>query len=207
VFDRMRDALTGKKGDEEPVEIRVTETPADLRRGDVIVFGDAGDAVVNVVLDCRQSLSGRQSTWRWLKLSSGAWLEVIGPHTFIYPESEVLERDTVAFQRLTGTAEEPGVLQIYEERVREGAIATDPVMFRMDNVAYRLESTGTFLCTRTGALSDDVWRDISEEESQNVYFRMHGSDDSRVLGIWTAEIVLLKGRPLESVEIKALYGA
>jgi hypothetical protein len=202
----MRDALMGKKK-EEPVKVRVTETPADLQRGDVIVFWDTGDAVVTATLDCWENLSGRQTTWRWLQLSSGAWLEVQGPRTYIYPTTEVVHQGTVAFQRLTGSADEEGVLQTFEARVRSGTVATDPVSFRMDDVAYRVESTGTFLCTRTGPLTDDVWRDISDEEGQNVYFRMQASDGAEVLGIWTTHIALLRGRPLESTEIKGLYGA
>jgi hypothetical protein len=203
----MRDVLVGKKQDEDPVTIRVTETPADLQRGDVIVFWEMGDAVVTATLDCREHSPRRQTTWRWLKLSSGVWLEVIGQHTAIYTASEIVHQGTVAFQRLAGSAEDEGVLQTFEARERGGTIATDPVSFRMDDIAYRLESTGTFLCTRAGALSDDVWRDISDEEGQNVYFRAQASDGAAVLGIWTADIVLLKGRPLEGVEIKGLYGA
>ncbi len=206
MFDRMRDALRGKKK-EEPVVIRTTETPADLQRGDVIVFWESGDAVVTATLDCWENLGGRQTTWRWLFLSSGAMLEVLGRGDAIYESTEIIHQGTVAFQRLTGSADEEGVLQTFEARVRDGTVATDPVSFRMDDAAYRIASTGTFLATRTGPLTAEVWRDISDEQGQNVYFRMQSSDGADVLGIWTSHIALLKGRPLPSTEIKGLYGA
>ncbi|MGH2602181.1 MAG: hypothetical protein ACRDJ9_22685, partial [Dehalococcoidia bacterium] len=200
MFDRMRDAIFGKK-QEESIPIRVTEAPGDLQRGDAIVFWDAGDAVVTVTLDCQEHATGWQSTWRWLFLSSGAMLEVIGGRTTIYEHSEVIGRETVAFQRLTGSLEDDGVLQTFEARTRDGSLATDPVVFRMEDAAYRVLSTGTFVCERTGVLTDDVWRDISTEEGQNVYFRMQSTDGADVLGVWTSDIALLRGRPLASAEI------
>jgi hypothetical protein len=206
MFDRVRDSLFGKKK-EAPVPIRVTETPADLQRGDVIVFWESGDAVVTATLDCWENLGGRQTTWRWLFLSSGAMLETAGGATTIYERSEVIHQGTLAFQRLTGSPEQEGVLQTFETRVRDGTAATDPAVLRMDDRAYRVQSTGTFLATRTGPLDLDVWRDISTEQGQNVYFRMQSSEGELVLGVWTAHIALLTGRPLLSSEIKGLYGA
>lgn len=206
MFDRMRDALRGRKR-EEPAPIRVTETPGDLQRGDVIVFWETGDAVVTATLDCWENLGGRQSTWRWLFLSSGAVVEVAGGQTAIYERADVIHQGTAAFQRLTGSAEDEGVLQRFEARVRDGTAASDPSVFRMDDAAYRVQSTGTFLATRAGPLDLDVWRDISTEEGQNVYFRMQSTEGTQVLGIWTTHIALLTGRPLVSSEIKGLYGA
>ncbi len=206
MFDRMRDALLGKKK-EEPVTIRTTETPGDLQRGDVIVFWETGDAVVTATLDCWENLSGRQTSWRWLFLSSGELLEVVGRTNYIYPTTEIIHQGTVAFQRLTGSVEEEGVLQAFEVRVRDGTIATDPAVFRMGDAAYRVKSTGTFLCTRTGPLDQEVWRDISDEQGQNVYFRMQSTEGAEVLGIWTTHIALLTGRELANAEIKGLYGA
>ena len=206
MFDRMRDALIGKKK-EEPAPIRVTEKPADLQRGDVIVLWEGGDAVVTATLDCWENLGGRQTAWRWLHLSSGAVLEVLGGGDFIYDTTEVIHQGTLAFQRLTGSAAEEGVLQSFEARVRNGTVATDPVSFRMDEAAYRVKSTGTFLGTRTGPLDQEVWRDISEEQGQNVYFRMQSTEGAEVLGIWTTHIALLTGRELANAEIKGLYGA
>ena len=206
MFDRMRDALRGKK-QQEKVEIRTTETPADLRRGDVIVFWEAGDAVVTATLDCWENLSGRQTTWRWLHLSSGAILETLGSDTYIYESTEIIQQGTVAFQRLIGSAAEEGVLQTFEARVRNGTVATDPVSFRMGDAAFRVKSTGTFLCAREGPLTADVWRDISDEQGQNVYFRMQSTEGAEVLGIRTSHIALLTGRRLPPTEIKGLYGA
>jgi hypothetical protein len=206
MFDRMRDALFGKKH-EEPVTIRVTETPADLQRGDVIVFWEGGDALVTATLDCREDLDGRQQTWRWLFLSSGQVLETAGRATTIYERNEVIRRGTVAFQRLTGSPEQEGVLQSFEARVRDGTSTTDPAVFRMDDRAYRVQATGTFMATRTGPLDLEVWRDISDAAGQNVYFRLQSSEGEQVLGAWTTDIALLTGRPLLSSEIKGLYGA
>jgi hypothetical protein len=206
MFDRMRETLFGTKK-EEAVPIRVTETPADLQRGDVIVFWESGDAIVTATLDCRESLSGRQSTWRWLFLSSGAMIEALGGRTTIYEPMDILQQGTVAFQRLTGSVQDEGVLQTFEARARDGTLATDPVVFRMEDAAYRVTATGTFLCERVGALDREVWRDISNQEGENVYFRMQSTDGAEILGIWTTGIVLLKGRPLVNAEIKGLYGA
>jgi hypothetical protein len=207
MFDRMREALSSKKKKDQPVAVRRTETPADLQRGDVIVFWDTGDAVVTATLDCWENLSGRQTTWRWLHLSSGAVLETLGGETFISEGTDIIHQGTLAFQRLTGSAEGEGVLQTFEARVREGAVATDPVSFRMDEAAYRVKSTGTFLCERTGPITGEVWRDISDQEGQNVYFRMQSTEGAEVLGLWTTHIALLTGRPLKASEIKGLYGA
>jgi hypothetical protein len=206
VFDRMRDAVFGKKP-EESVAIRVTEATADLQRGDVIVFWDTGDAIVTATLDCSESTSGRQTTWRWLFLSSGPMIEAAGRTNTIYEQTDVIAKGTVAFQRLTGSAHDGGALQTFEARQRNGTEVTDPVVFRMDAAAYRLVSTGTFSCTRTGPLDEPVWRDISSIEGENVYFRMQSTDGSEVLGVWTTDIALLKGRPLANAEIKGLYGA
>ena len=206
VFDRMRDAVFGKKP-EEPVPIRVTQSPADLQRGDVIVFWDAGDALVTTTLDRTESNAGRQSAWRWLFLSSGPMIETIGRTNTIYERTDVIARGTAAFQRLTGSAHDGGALQTFEARQREGTDVTDPVVFRLDDVAYRLVSTGTFSCSRAGPLDEPVWRDISTNEGENVYFRMRSSDGGDVLGVWTTDIALLTGRPLASAEIKGLYGA
>jgi hypothetical protein len=206
VFDRMRDAVFGKKP-EESMPIRVTESPADLQRGDVIVFWDAGDAIVTATLDCTESNAGRESTWRWLFLSSGPMIEVIGRTNTIYEQADVIARGTVAFQRLTGSVQDGGALQTFEARQRYGTDVSDPVVFRLDDVAYRLVSTGTFSCSRTGPLDEPVWRDISSNEGENVYFRMQSTDGSDVLGVWTTDITLLKGRPLAGAEIKGLYGA
>jgi hypothetical protein len=206
VFDRMRDVVFGKKP-EESVPIRATEAPADLQRGDVIVFWDAGDAIVSATLDCTETVSGRQSTWRWLFLSSGPMIEAIGRTTTIYEQTDVIARGTVAFQRLTGSAHEGGALQTFEARQRDGTDVTDPVVVRWGDAVYRLVSTGTFSCSRAGPLDEPVWRDISSNEGENVYFRMLSTDGSEVLGIWTTDIALLTGRPLANAEIKGLYGA
>ncbi|MGE0544548.1 MAG: hypothetical protein AB7R89_30685 [Dehalococcoidia bacterium] len=206
VFDRMRDAVFGRKP-EEPEPIRVTDSPADLQRGDVIVFWDAGDAVVAATLDCTESASGRQSTWRWLFLSSGPMIEAVGRTNTIYEQTDVIAKGTVAFQRLTGSVHDGGVLQTFEARQRDGTDVTDPVVFRLDDIAYRLVSTGTFSYTRAGPLDEPVWRDLSANEGENVYFRMQSTDGSNVLGVWTTDIALLKGRPLANAEIKGLYGA
>src|SRR5262249_48358523 len=124
----------------------------------------------------------------------------------IYESTELIHRNTVAFQRLTGAGGEEGVLQTFEARVRAGSVAVDPVVFRLADAAYRVTSTGTFLCARTRPLDEEVWRDISDDERQNVYFRMQATDGAGVLGIWTTDIALLKGRPLAGAEIKGLYG-
>lgn len=206
MFDRMRDALFGTRK-EESIPIRMTESPRDLQRGDVIVFWESSDAIVTATLDCRESLAGRETGWRWLFLSSGQMLEVVGDTMIIYDHTDLIYQGTVAFQRLTGSVQDDGVLQTFEARAKDGTLATDPVVFRLEDAAFRVVGTGTFSCTRLGALQQDVWRDISEREDRNVYFRMQSTDGAAVLGIWTTHIALLSGRPLANAEIKGLYGA
>ena len=38
----------------------------------------------------------------------------------------------------------------------------------MDDRAYRVQATGTFLCTRTGSLDLEVWRAISTALSKQI---------------------------------------
>jgi len=202
----MRDAWLSKKRDDS-VPIRRTETPADLQRGDVIVFWEGGDAIVTATLDCIESGDGRERRWRWLFSSSGSMIETLGDCTSIYQSGDVIEPGTAAFQRLTCPVQEGGILQTFEARMRDGSIVTDPVAFRIDGAAYRPTETGTFLATRVGPLDSAVWRDLSDEERQNVYVRMQSSDGDGVLGVWTTGIRLMRGRPLLGAEIKGLYGA
>lgn len=207
MFDRLRDALGAKKQPPAPTPVRLTEKPADLQRGDVIVLWEGGDAVVTATLDCWENLNGRQTTWRWLMLSSGSVVEAAGAGDFIYGAMVVLRQGSGAFGQLIGSQREAGALQRFEARVREGTVDSDPVTISIDGVLYRVLGTGAFLCDQNGPLTAEVWRDLSAEEGQNVYVRLQGSDGSTALAIWTTHIALLKGKPLPSSAIKGLYGA
>jgi hypothetical protein len=69
-----------------------------------------------------------------------------------------------------------------------------------------VESTGTFLATYVGpAPTQEVWRDITPNPADNVYFELRGAADEQALGIWTTHILLLQGRPLAESDIRSLY--
>lgn len=207
MFDRLRDSIGGKKKPPPPAAVRLTEKPADLQRGDVIVLWESGDAVVTATLDCWENLNGRQTSWRWLMLGSGAVIETAGAGDVLFEATVVLHQGSAAFQQLTGSQAEPGVLQRFEARVRDGTVGSDPVTISIDSVLYRVLGTGTFLSDQKGPLTSEVWRDLSEDEGQNVYVRLQGSDGSTALAVWTTHIALLTGKPFPSSAIKGLYGA
>src|SRR5919204_74707 len=115
-----------------------------LLPGDVVSFWDGGDSVVQAVLECREDLNGRVTTWRWNVLDDGKVLEVSPEATVLYEQTIVFHQDSVEFETLTSDPEQGGVLKTFEARVREGTAARHPTLFEYGGKTYRVVSTGIF---------------------------------------------------------------
>jgi len=202
MFRRARRVLAR----EQPSPALRQPTLDDLRPGDAISFWDGQDDVVESVVQSREELGGRTSTWRWVVLSSGHVLEVAPDTNALYDQSTVLQQGSEPFYALTTEPEHGGALKTFEARVRDESIAREPVSVTLDGKQWSVESTGTFMAAYLGPPPEqEVWRDISESPSDNVYFELRGEDHSSALGIWTTHILLLQGRPLEESDIQSLY--
>jgi hypothetical protein len=105
------------------------------------------------------------------------------------------------------------------------------VFFEYEGSRYRMASTGTFTAKVDGEdIEQEVWRDISQKATDNVYFEMelkgpapksgNGSSESapeaggvaptaepqEAIGIWTTHILLAPGSTLKESDLKGLYG-
>src|SRR6266536_4758040 len=92
-----------------------------------------------------------------------------------------------------------GSIKRFEGNVREG-IAHEPVLVNVDDVDYRVRSSGTFAATKVGDIPGEVWSDVSQNADDNVYFKLVRADDSDAkdvsLGVWTTHIAVLRGRTI-----------
>ena len=191
---------------DEPAAPPRQPTLDDLRPGDAISFWDGQDDVVESVVQCREEIGGRASTWRWVMLSSGQVVEVAADNNALYPESTVFQQGSEPFYALTAEPEHHGALKTFEARVRDESIAHEPVAVTLDGKQWTVESTGTFMATYAGPPPRrEVWRDISENPADNVYFELRGDEEAAAVGIWTTHILLLQGRPLAESDIRSLY--
>ena len=191
---------------EEPAAPLRQPTLEDLRPRDAVSFWDGQDDVVESVIECREELGGRSSTWRWVVLSSKQVIEVAPDNNALYTHSTVFPQGSEPFYALTAEPEHGGGLKTFEARVRDESIAREPVAVEFEGKRWTVESTGTFKATFVGPPPrQEVWRDISENPSDNVYFELRGEDDATALGIWTTHILLLQGRPLTESDIRSLY--
>jgi hypothetical protein len=216
MFNRLNRALQQKLDPNRPLPQPRQPTVESLLPGDVISLWDGGDHVVQAVLECREELNRRTTTWRWNILDEGQVLEVTPEGSVLFDRTVVLHQDSAEFETLTSDPEQGGVLKAFEARVRQGTAARNPTLFEFEDRVYRIVSTGIFDARPLGALSYpnlDVWRDINPSRAgDNVYFELEptqetpGDDSaSEVLGIWTSHIALLFGRPLKSVDIQTIY--
>jgi hypothetical protein len=177
-----------------------------LRPGDAVSFWDGDDEVVESVVECREELGGRTTTWRWVILSGGRVLETAPDENMLYTTETVHRQGTLPFDRLTTEPSDGGALKTFEARVRDGTVARDPVTVELEGTSWTVESTGTFAASFLGPPPRrEVWRDISSTPADNVYFELHGSAGETALGIWTTHILLLEGRVLEDTDIQDLY--
>lgn len=199
VYQRLGKGTTRQR---KPPPIR-EPTVDSLQPGDLVSLADGRDLVVEAVLDCGEKVGGRSTRWRWSFLSDGLVLEAAPDGNVLYDRVEVLHQGEEGFQRLV---EEGGVLKSFEQQVREGTVAEQPVVFRHGRHSYRVRSTGTFAARLIGPPPQgEVWRDLSARPEDNVYFELEGREDEPALGVWTTHIALLFGRPLASADIRALY--
>lgn len=181
-----------------------------LRPGDAVSFWDRDDEVVESVIECREELGGRTSTWRWMLLTERL-LEVAPDENALYDRATLLHQGSEGFYALTADPADGGALKTFEARVRDETIARDPVSVVVDGTEWSVESTGTFMARFVGMPTrKEVWRDISENPADNVYFELRrpASDsggDEMALGIWTTHILVLQGRPLADSDIENLY--
>jgi hypothetical protein len=188
-------------------------TVDSLLPGDVVSLWDAGDHVVQSVLECREELNQRVTSWRWNLLDEGQMLEATPEGNTLYTRTVILHQDSAEFETLTSDPDQGGVLKAFEASVRQGTAARNPTLFEFENNVYRVVSTGIFdgrPLDQPGYPNLDVWRDIDPSNpGENVYFELEPTQDDNsgadVLGIWTAHIALLFGRPLKAADIQSIY--
>ena len=216
MFNRLNRALQQHLDpDKTPPALR-QPTVDTLLPGDVVSFWDAGDSVVQAVLECQEEVNRRETRWRWNILDEGRVLEVTPEGNTLYERTVILRQRSAEFETLTADPDEGGVLKAFEARVREGIAARNPTLFEYEGKVYRVVSTGIFAATAVDATSYpnlDVWRDINPDDpGENVYFELEPTEDvpdtesgGEVLGVWTTHIALLFGRPLKGADVQSIY--
>jgi len=216
MFDRLNRAMRQHLDPDKTTPQLRQPTIDSLLPGDVVSFWDAGDSVVQAVLECREELNRRETVWRWNILDEGRVLEITPEANTLYERTAILRQSSAEFETLTADPEEGGVLKAFEARVRQGTAARNPTLFEYDGSVYRVVSTGIFAASGVGAAGYpnlDVWRDINPDNAgDNVYFELEPTEDvpegdsgSEVLGIWTTHIALLFGRPLRGADVQTIY--
>jgi hypothetical protein len=216
MFDRLNRALQQHLDPNRTSPQLRQPTIDSLLPGDVVSFWDGGDSVVQAVLECREELNGRETTWRWNILDEGRVLEITPEANTLYERTAILRQTSPEFEMLTADPEQGGVLKAFEARVRQGIAARNPTLFEYGGSVYRVVSTGIFAASSVGAAGYpnlDVWRDINPDNpGDNVYFELEPTEDvpegdsgSEVLGIWTTHIGLLFGRTLRAADVQTIY--
>ena len=216
MFDRLNRALQQHLDPNRTVGQPRQPAIETLLPGDVVSFWDAGDNVVQAVLECREELNRRETIWRWNLLDEGRVLEVTPEGNTLYERTVILHQSSAEFETLTADPEQGGVLKAFEARVRQGTAARNPTLFEYAGGVYRVVSTGIFDARPLDAAAYpnlDVWRDINPSNpGDNVYFELEPTEEtpgddsgSEVLGIWTSHIALLFGRPLKPGDIQTIY--
>jgi hypothetical protein len=217
MFNRLNRALQQALDPNKPAPQPRQATVDSLLPGDVVSLWDAGDHVVQAVLDCREELNGRETSWRWNLLDEGRMLEATPEGNTLYDRVAIVHQDSPEFETLTSDPEQGGVLKAFEARVRQGNAARNPTLFEFEGRVFRVVSTGIFAAQPVGQVgfpNAAVWRDINPSNpGDNVYFELEPTveappgDDSatEVLGIWTSHIALLFGRPLKRADIQTIY--
>lgn len=213
LFTRLRASPTADRA-ARVVRSRIDDVPETkmrqptletLQPGDAIAFGDGTNGLVESVLVCREEVGPRISTWRWSFLDDGKLLEAAPDGNVLYDRSEVAYQGGELFQRLVAEAGQGGVLKLFEQRVRAGTAASYPVTFEHAGLTFHLRSTGTFSAEASGKPLGEVWRDLSPQAGENVYFEAEAQSGEQLLGVWTSHIVLLVGRQLGVTDIDAIY--
>jgi hypothetical protein len=214
-FQRVRSSPIGQRAETYWRSERAGDPPAPavreptvetLRPGDAVSFWDGEDAIVETILECEEQVGARRTRWRWNLLRGGRMLETAPDDNVLYTTSEVFHQGSAPFEQLTGEPSIGGVLKTFEARVRAGTVGTNPVHFEYQGKQFQVRSTGTFGATPLGPPpTAEVWRDLADDPSQNVYFELDGPEGSQGLGIWTTHILLLTGEPLKGTDIRSIY--
>jgi hypothetical protein len=178
-----------------------------LQPGDVLALWDGKEVLVERVVECQESLPVRVTRWRWVFLEGGQMLGVTPAGNTLYADTKVLRQGTAPYDQLASDVEAGGVLKLFEARVRDGSVGRDPVFWDFESQRYQLQATGTFSAPDQAFPQVEVWRDVSADEAENVYFRMVGPEGAQVLGIWTSHIALLVGRVLTQTDVREIYRA
>lgn len=178
-----------------------------LEPGDAIALGDGTNAVVDTVLECREQVGPRTTAWRWNFLDDRKLLETAPDGNVLYDRSEIAYQGGELFQRLVAEADQGGILKTFEQRVRAGAVASEPLTFEHAGLTFHMRSTGTFTAVARGKSLEgrDAWQDISPQAGDNVYFEAEARSGEQLLGVWTSHIALLVGQPLGLTDIDAIY--
>ena len=177
----------------------------NLLPGDAISFSDDSDSVVRSVLECREQLGPRTTSFRWSVLDDGRVLEWAPDATILYSTRSVAYQGEEPFQKLTDAPAQGGVLKTFEARVQASTVASNPVTLEHDGQAFHMRSTGTFTARLLGDAPGEVLADVAPNADDNVYFEAEARDGSQLLGIWTSHILLLVGKPLGKTDIAAIY--
>jgi len=217
MFNRLNRALQQALDPNKPAPQPRQATVDSLLPGDVVSLWDGGDHVVESVLDCREELNQRVTSWRWNLLDEGQMLEATPEGNTLYTRTVILHQDSPEFETLTADPDQGGVLKAFEARVRQGIAARNPTLFEYEGRMFRVVSTGIFgaqAVAQAGYPNATVWRDINPSNAgDNVYFELEPTVDvppgdtspSEVLGIWTSHIALLFGRPMKNADIQTIY--
>jgi hypothetical protein len=182
--DRAARVMRSRREEAQAANLR-EPTLATLEPGDAVAFGDGGNAVVESVLECREQVGARTTSWRWSFLDDGKVLEAAPDANVLYERAEVIYQGSEPFQRLVAEPEQGGVLKLFEQRVRAGTVASDPITFEHGGLAFHMRSTGTFSATARGKALGEVWQDISPNPGDNVYFEAEAQSGEHLLGVWT----------------------
>jgi hypothetical protein len=180
-------------------------TPETTQPGDAIAFSDGTNGLVESVLVCNEVVGPRSSAWRWSFLDDGKMIEAAPDGNVLYDRSEVVYQGSEPFQHLIAEASQGGVLKLFEQRVRAGTAASNPMTFDHAGLTFHVRSTGTFAAQASGKPLREVWRDISPQAADNVYFEAEAPSGEQLLGVWTSHIALLVGHPLGVTDIEAMY--
>jgi hypothetical protein len=178
-----------------------------IRPGDIVALWNGKESLVDRVIECRETLPARVTHWKWVFLEQGQVLALTPNGNSLYTDTRVLFQGSEPYERLTGEVEQGGVLKSFEARVRDGSVGRNPVLFDYDGQSYQLLGSGTFGVADQPVPDLDVWRDVSVDEHDNVYFRFTGPEGVQALGLWTSHIALLIGKSLAPADVREVYRA
>jgi hypothetical protein len=213
LFNNLRTSPTGARAArairsqiDTPRQTRQREPSLEtLEPNDAIAFGDGGNGLVMSVLECSEQVGSRTTTWRWAFLDDGKLVEAGPEGRLLFEPPEIAYQGGETFQRLVADPDQGGVLKLFEQRVRTGSSATNPTYFEQAGQTFRLSSTGTFAARASGRPLGEVFRDISPQAGDNIYFEAEADNGDHLLGIWTTHIALLVGQPLGLTDVDAVY--